>query len=242
MTPAIASPASVSMIGLVTASSAAMLFARFCTSATAAYMRLRIVLSRLNDLTMRAPNTVSCITRMIIETETSSFSMMRLVALQKLVDGEYRGRPEDEGDKRQHRLLDRHHQHEADQREQVADERRDEYVDYAARRVGALRHAHDQVGRGIGMIELDAVLQHAVVDLALPVGDDRIAGAAEKQRLDIGGDALDDEDRRDRAGDQIDRLDVLGAGELVGDVAHDPGARGCRGRHDQHGHDGNAVG
>ncbi len=80
-----ARPASVSMIGLVMASSAAMLLARLWTSVTALCIWLRIVLSRLKDLTMRTPNTVSCITCMICATEEFHLHDA-LGPLQELVD------------------------------------------------------------------------------------------------------------------------------------------------------------
>ena len=185
------------MIGLVAASSAAIELARDCTSATALYICLRIMPSRLKDLTMRTPNTVSCRTWMIWAIDRNSSSIMRRGPLQQPVDAEDRGRAEDQGDQRQVGLLDDHHDDQADQRKQVAHEGGDDDVDHRARRLRALGQAHDQVGRRKGMIELDAVLEHAVVDHALPLGDDAVSGAAEEQRLHIGRETLDDEDRSD---------------------------------------------
>ena len=46
--------------------------------------------------------------------------------------------------------------------------------------------ADDQVGRRVGMIELDPVIEHPVVDLALALGDDAVSGAAEESDLHIG--------------------------------------------------------
>ena len=75
-TPAMARPASVSMIGLVPASSAAIELARLSTSDTALCMRPRINCSRLKDLTMRTPTVVSCITWTIWASDRNSASMI----------------------------------------------------------------------------------------------------------------------------------------------------------------------
>ena len=213
------------MIGPVAASSVAMLLARRCTSFTALYMRSRIVFSRLNDLTMRTPKTVSCITRMMADTETSSFSMILRVRFSSLLTENIAIGPSMNAtsDSTGCWIAMTSTSPISDNRSRTNDVT--SVSTTPARSLGALRHAHDEVGRRIGVVEFDAVFQHAVVDLALPVGDDGISGAAQEKSLNEGGQALDDEDRRDRAGDQIDPVEVLLAGKFVGDVSHHPGAR-----------------
>ena len=74
------------------------------------------------------------------------------------------------------------------------------------------------------MVELDALRQDAVVDLALPVGDDGVADPAHEIGLDEIGDALEDEDPGNRRGNQVDAVDPLVDHEFIGDFAQDPGA------------------
>ena len=134
---------------------------------------------------MRTPNTVSCSTWMIWAIDRNSISIMRAHPLQQPVDAEDGGRAEDAGDQRQQRLLDDHHDDAATISENRS--RTAEVTMMSTHLAGGLRalsQAHDQVGRRKGMIELDAVLEHAVVDLALALGDDGVAGAAQEQRLD----------------------------------------------------------
>jgi hypothetical protein len=84
------------------------------------------------------------------------------------------------------------------------------------------------------MIELDPVIEQAVVDLALAFGDDAVSGAAEIQRLHIRRQSLDDEDRADCARDQVDHVRVFGDDESICYIAHHPGARPGHRRDDQH--------
>ncbi len=91
------------------------------------------------------------------------------------------------------------------------------------------------------MVEFDALRQDAVIDLALPVGDDGVADAAHEIGLDEIGDALEDEDRGDRRRDQVDAVESLVDDEFIGDLAQDPGAGAGHGGHHQHRQHGGAV-
>ncbi len=75
-TAAMAKPESVSISGLVIASSRAMAFARFSTWRTALFMRLAMRSSSAKALMMRIPVEVSWITLMISASEAISCSMI----------------------------------------------------------------------------------------------------------------------------------------------------------------------
>ena len=159
---------------------------------------------------MRTPKTVSCMTWTILAMRQEFHLHHPAPRLSRRLTQKMAIGPKTKATSDMHRLLDDHHHDQAEQRKQVADEGRDHECRRPSAPPGRYGHAGDQVGRGEGMVELDAVLEHAVIDLALALGDDAVAGAAQIKRLHIGRQALDDEYRRHGQRDQIDLVDVLG--------------------------------
>ena len=135
-----ARPASVSMIGLVIASSAAMLLARFSTSATALYIccaHRAFEIEGFDDA--HAENRFLHDLDDLGDRQELHLHDALAGRLRSRLTAKIASRTEDQGDERQHRLLDDHDQDEADQRKQVAHEGGDEDVDHGACGLGALR-------------------------------------------------------------------------------------------------------
>ena len=130
---------------------------------------------------------------------------------------------EHQGERREQGVLRHHHDHEPDDGQRVARQRRDEEVEDAARRLGDEALPGDEFGRVGAAVVADLHPEHLVEDAGLNVGDDPVGDPRQHHLLAVGRGALDRVDHHDRRGDLPDGLQVPADEDLVDDPADDPG-------------------
>ena len=142
------------------------------------------------------------------------------------------GRRADQERKERHlRALQDHHADQRNQREEIAPERHRHHVDDVARGGGVVPLAAHDAAR-LGRLEIiQPLAQQAFVIADLELGDDALAEPRHDQRVDIAGPALDDENRKHHACDEIDRGLVALDEDRVDDILHQIRHRG-RGQRD----------
>ena len=134
-----------------------------------------------------------------------------------------------------------HGEAQADGGQDVAAERRDQHVERAAGRLGDEGLAGDEFGGMARVVEADVHRQHLVEDARLDFGDDVVGDFRQHHLLAIGGEALGDVDRNDRAADRPHRLDAAVDEDPVDDVLHDPRRQGRGGGDDAHHGEGDDI-
>ena len=119
-------------------------------------------------------------------------------------------RKEHQREERQQGILRHHHDDEADNRQGVAREGRDEEVENAARRLRDESLPRDEFGRMGAAVVADLHPQHLVEDALLDIGDNIVGDPRQDHLLAVGRQSLDRVDGHDRRGDLPDRLEVVG--------------------------------
>ena len=158
-------------------------------------------------------------------------------AIAELAHAHDRHGHDQEGDRSQRRILLEHGEGQAERGQRVAAERGDQNVERIAGRLRNEGLAGQEFGGMAGVVEADVHRQHLVEDLGLAVRDDVVGNPRQGHLLAVGGEALGDIDRGDRAADLPHRHDVAIEENTIDDEFHHIGGEGGGRRGDPHHHE-----
>ena len=147
-----------------------------------------------------------------------------------------------QAEQRHDRILQHHHDHEADQRQQIAADRGDDQVEHLRDRGRAHRHAREEF-RGMPVGEEADVLAHQLREqLPLVAREDGVGDPRQVDRMAVGRSTADREDHRDGDRQPEDGLEVAVAIGGVDHVLQQVGRERGRSRGDRHQHERNQIG
>ncbi len=135
-----------------------------------------------------------------------------LDAADHLAQDQHRRRHHDDAEQGHHGVLHGHHRDKADERQQIATDRRDEQVEHLARRGGAGGEPGHELGTVAVGEKADVMLEQFREHPPLILGNDPVADARQSERLPVGGHRLDHENDGGHQGEGDD------AGKIFVDV------------------------
>ena len=154
---------------------------------------------------------------------------------------DHRDRQGDETNKGEEGVLNDHHRDEANERQKIAADRRDEDFENAARAGRAGIQPVEEFRRMAIGEEGNSLREQIVVEALLITRDDAVADASERDGLAISRKALDGGECDQRAAEHPDRPFSAFDENFIDDVLHQIGGKRRRGGDQKHEHEGERI-